>query len=333
MRVAVRGAEALAAWENFVNQVGAAAGFLQTPAWARINAAATGARPVVVEVRDDDGRLRAGALCSAGPVGRRILGRRSCVLTCGDGPVVPDGDAALLEKVLDGFAHAIADTRAAAVRLSGFPPASGWADQRELTRVFARRGYAVRRWATALVDLTVDPDEMQRRLHRAARKALRRADSCHVAARRCATREEFESLFVRPYAAWSGGDEGFAKRAFATWDNDDQRRYAFFVACVDGRPVATLGTYRHAGVATEVMSARAPDSDPSIPVQDQLHWHVLSEHRASGERLFDVAGFNPAPESPKEEGIARFKRKWGGVETEVAMFEFARPRRRLPGAS
>ena len=326
LRVRVRGAEALSDWDSFVAEAGNAAGFLQTSTWARINAAATGARSLVVEVCDDDG-LRAGTLLSVAPLGRQVPGWRPSLLTCGDGPVVPGGDERLLAKVLDGVGEAIVQTRARIVRFTGFPPASGWAAERQLAEVFDRYGYGVRWWATALVDLTADSDELQARLHRSARKALRRADSLGVTVRRCANREEFDTLFVRPYAVWSGGGGAFTERAFATWDNDCHRRYAFFVGLVGGRPAATLGTYRHAGVATEVMSARDPDSDPAIPVQDRLHWEVMTDHRSAGDARFDLAGFSPAPATAKEEGIARFKRKWGGEEIAVGMFERARPRR------
>jgi hypothetical protein len=37
----------------------------------------------------------------------------------------------------------------------------------------------------------------------------------------------------------------------------------------------------------------------------------LREHGAS---WFDLAGYAESPATPKEEGIKRFKRKWGGRE-------------------
>jgi hypothetical protein len=251
------------------------------------------------------------------------------LIACGDGPVFSGGDTAGLREVLTAIEAAAASLGATQVQMRGLPPASGRSEEPEVVATFSELGYGVRRWATSLVGLDAEP-AMRARLKPAARKAIRRAGEAGVAIRRCETRDEFARLFVAPYSVWTAREEGFTAQTLAMWDADDDRAYHYFVAMLEDRPIATLGTYRWNGVATEIMSGRAPEAPPAIPAQDVIHWEAFRWHRELGDGIFDLAGYNPQPSSSKEEGIRRFKRKWGGEEVGVAMFEQVRPRRKLP---
>lgn len=328
----VRGLEIPDHWTRFVSAHGHDAGFLQTAAWARIEAAANGATHRVIDVPGPSGGVRAGALVSIHRVSRRLRGLPlppDVVITCGDGPVFSSRDPAGLREVLVAIDATAASLRATAVRMRGLPPAGGRAETPELVATFRELGYQVSRWATSLVALDGDA-EMHARLKPAARKAIRRAREAGVVVRRCETRDEFARWFVGPYSHWTAREDSFIAQTLAMWDADDDRAYQYFVAFLDGRPIATLGTYRWNGVATEIMSGRAPDAPPAVPAQDLIHWEAFRSQRELGDRLFDLAGYNPEPSSAKEQGIQRFKRKWGGDEVGVAMFEQVRPRRRLP---
>jgi len=319
-------------WSAFVSARSGDAGFLQTVAWARIEAAATGAAHRVIEVHDAGGELRAGALISIRHVPRRLHGlprSPDVVVTCGDGPVFATGDIPGLRDVLDGIDATASSLGATAIRMRGLPPAGGRSDAPEVLAAFADMGYAPRRWATALVALDGDAD-MRARLKPAARKAVRKAGEAGVVVRRCETRDEFLRRFVVPYSGWTARDDAFIGETVAMWDADEDAAYHYFVALLDERPVATLGTYRWSGVATEIMSGRAPDAPRAVPAQDLIHWEAFRAHRDLGDRVFDLAGYNPEPASDKEEGIRRFKLKWGGAEVSVAMFEQVRPHRRFP---
>lgn len=315
-------------WSTFVSARGRDAGFLQTPGWARIEGAATGAAHRVIEVADSAGSLRAGALISIHRVQRRLHGLRlsaDVVITCGDGPVFSNGDTDGLREVLAGIEGAAASARATEVRMHGLPPAGGRSDAPDVIATFRDHGYRVRHWATSLVALD-DDTHMRERLKPAARKAIRRAGEVGVVVRRCEGREEFARLFVTPYSRWTARDHAFTGETLAMWDTDEAHAYHYFVALIDDRPIATLGTYRWNGVATEIMSGRAPAAPPAIPAQDLLHWEVFRAQRDLGDRVFDLAGYNPEPASGKEKGIRQFKRKWGGVEVGVARFEHTRSR-------
>lgn len=324
LRVTVRGNEALPEWDSFVRSAGRAAGFLQTTAWAEVDAAATDAAAYVIEVRDAAGQLKAGSLVALRLESRRLgLGLRVTrrVITCGDGPVVPNGNAQLLSRVLDGVEALRRTRRAMIVRLGPFPTASGWAADPTLSAVYVGRGYVPRPWCTSIVDLSSSEQELFSRLKRSGRKAVRRAASAGVDVAICRTRTEFLDRVVGPYRQWKSPSEDYDAKALAMWDADRSGCYRFFIATLRDQVVATLGTYRTNGVATEIMSGRSPNVPSGVPVQDAVHWHALVTHRQLGDRLFDLAGFNPEPATQKEEGIRRFKEKWGGQTVHTLRFE------------
>ena len=48
--------------------------------------------------------------------------------------------------------------------------------------------------------------------------------------------------------------------------------------------------------------------------QDLIKWSIIEWGIEKKMKFYDLAGFNPSPTSKKEEGIARYKKKWGGIK-------------------
>lgn len=46
--------------------------------------------------------------------------------------------------------------------------------------------------------------------------------------------------------------------------------------------------------------------------QDLIKWNIIEWGVENKMKFYDLAGFNPHPQSKKEEGIKRYKEKWGG---------------------
>ena len=305
-------------WDDWLRAQGRRGGFLQSSGWARILAASDGATAQVQRT------ATAGALWIARPapataglrgLAKKALGRAAGgTLECRDGPVLPaDGGAEALAELLAGAPDFARDAGAGQIVVHP-PVAAGWAGDDATRAAFAAAGYSEHEWLTALVPLDRDDDEIRSGLNRSARKAVRKAGEAGATVRRLDTRDEIEERFLRTYAAWAGIDapDWVERVGLAMVDRDDAGVYTWLVVESDaGDPLATLGTYRFAGVATEVMSARAPETP--VPAQDLIHWEALRHHRDAGDELFDLAGFAPDPGDPKEAGIRRFKEKWGGA--------------------
>jgi hypothetical protein len=304
-------------WAAWIEALGPEAGFLQTPAWAAINEAAHGVTSYLVIARDERGAIGGGALLSLG------AGR----LDCFEGPVLAPGDRpATLAALLDGIDRLAAEQGASRVVLHGRPPASSWWPDAELDRAFGAKGYAATPWLTALVDLRPAEDELLASFRSAARKAVRRCAEQGVTVLQCEDFDGYMERFVVPYHGPREGPDAYHVDR-AMWELDRGRNYRFFAARdgADGPILGTLGTYAHAGVATEIMSRRTEAGvRHGAPVQDALHWAAFRVHKRAGDVLFNLAGFAPEPSSAKEAGIRRFKEKWNGETVPVPRFELVR---------
>jgi lipid II:glycine glycyltransferase (peptidoglycan interpeptide bridge formation enzyme) len=53
---------------------------------------------------------------------------------------------------------------------------------------------------------------------------------------------------------------------------------------------------------------------------DAIKWAIIKWGHGQGFRTYDLAGVNPNPETPKEQGIRQFKEKWGGEYVEYPIF-------------
>jgi hypothetical protein len=298
--------------------------------WSAIDAAVNGARSHVVTV-GDPGEPEAGALVTS--IGSALSG--GVTSRCLDGPVVPVAcDTDRLQEILRGIDEVAARAGAETVRVGPLPTLSPRAGDPVAAGVFASRGYKRTEWRTRVVSLEADAALLDS-FRKSARKAIRRAQEEEVTVVRCRTFEEYLALFVEPYAAANAIGDAIAGST-RLWDLDAGRAYRFFAALSSsGDVLATLGTYRFNGMATEVMSARTPAGrEHSGPAQDLVHWEAFRYHRAEGDRLFDLAGYAPEPADAKEAGIRRFKEKFGGREITIDRFERAmsQPARRLSRA-
>lgn len=296
-----------AEWDAWVADAGVEGDFLQTSEWAAIDDAVNSRVSAV---------LRAGA--SVGALVSWPQENRGELL-CYHGPIVREWQTDAVAAVAAGARDLAVEHRCDGVRVIGRPARSGL-DVPRLCRVFEAAGYAVTPWCTAVVDVARPDAELLASFDRSVRKALRRCADVGVRVRRCETAAEMESVF---YEAYASSVEGFDRaRGLAVHALDRNRRYAYWVACAeDGTVLATLGTYSYGGVLTEVLSARTPAGVAvGAPAQDLLHWEVMRDHRDNGGAWFDLAGYAAAPATPKEEGIRRFKRKWGGRETSTPTF-------------
>lgn len=177
-------------------------------------------------------------------------------------------------------------------------------------------------WKTLVIDLKPSEDELFKALHHAARKGIKKAQQVGVYIYRCESFEDYYTEFLVPYL--NSTKRSIKEKMFyqGGWELDKDKCYSFWVAKNQQNQLfGFLGSYRHDGVATEIMSALTPLAwEQKIPVQDLLHWEIIKYHKNRGDLYFDLAGFNPNPTSEKEKNIKRFKEKWGGVEYDTSSY-------------
>jgi hypothetical protein len=303
--VAIERLDVESEWSAWVAGAGVEGDFLQTAHWARIDKAANGRDAFALKAGD------VGAL-----VGRaKVAG---APLSCLHGPVFRTMELSLLSGLLAEIEGLARELGAPSVIVVGRPPRSSVAT-RTLAAVFGAAGYSEAPWRTSVVDLMRDDAELLRSFDRAVGKAVRRCERAGVSVRVCEG-QSIERDFLASFAAATPGYD--PRRDMAAYAVDAGRHYSYRVAVdASGTVLATLGSYRFDGVATEIMSSRtAAGRTCRLPVQDLLHWEAIRSHRDQGDAWFDLAGYAATPASPKEAGIRRFKLKWNGIETDSPIF-------------
>lgn len=95
-----------------------------------------------------------------------------------------------------------------------------------------------------------------------------------------------------------------------------------FIAWYDKIPVGAISFSSFNGYICESGIARSGlDSEKNLYSQDLLRWKIIEWGVKNNCNYYDLAGIKPADRSPKEEGIFRNKKKWGGTQYNYGLFK------------
>ena len=212
------------------------------------------------------------------------------------------------------------------INLSPFRYEPNYSKDSGILNIFEKFGYTKKIWGTYLVDLTQDEDKLWMSLEHSARKSFKQVQEKGVLIKKINNYAEFIEKYIIPYNRMEkefGRDvisQRFAKKIKNVANHD--KYYHYFYAEFNGNVEAVLGMYVYNRYATEIMSATSKYAyENKLYAQDYLHWKMFKYARDLGCHTFDLAGVNPNPANVKEEGIHRFKKKWGGRYIEYPIFE------------
>lgn len=325
----------LEGWDDWLIAAGGEASYTQTSHWAKINKTMNDVRPYWIETHES-GRRTGGALFGLRQskkksardfIAHALSGFNGGILECVGGPVIVGASTVTMEALLEQTADLARELRAHSIVFVNPPSTASWIDDTRVSEVFLAAGYKCTPWATALVDIGRTDDELLASFRQSARKGIRKCHDLGFVVRQCRDSADYLENFSRPLFATRkqlglSDDPAASERQW--WDHDTGGHYRYFVAQdANGRVLGTLGTYRWNGVVTEIMSERTmPARDGNLPVQDLLHWHAFVTHRDAGDRVFDLAGFSPAPADPKGKGIRAFKEKWQGRTVTIPRYTY-----------
>ncbi len=176
-------------------------------------------------------------------------------------------------------------------------------------------GFKETKWATFLIDLTKDKDELWNKVNKSARKLVRRTLENGVTVRQINDAEEFDGYqrLVNENRRRNKVKEYPYSRAW--WDclvSNGLGRV--FVAELDGELLGGLSVSLYNGYVNEWGAALSDKArEEKIYASDAIRWSVIEWAKVNGARYYDLTGVNPSPKNAKEEGIYRFKEKWGGT--------------------
>ena len=173
------------------------------------------------------------------------------------------------------------------------------------------------KWSTFIIDLTKPKDELYNNIEKSSgRKNIQRSIKRGISV------EEVNENNLREYfdlVNLSKGERGGLKTNYdyfhKVWKTLEPYGRRGFLARKDSKPISGLLISCLSGHIIEAGVARSfADKDSMYYSQDLIRWKIIEWGIENNMKWYNLAGFNPNPSTPKEEGILRYKRKWGGKQ-------------------
>lgn len=304
-------------WDEVVGSAPSLNGFLHSSLWAKINQAVHDVEPLFII--DDAGSfaLMIGVLCKKYSSCIPFIKRRKVMAESSNAPVV--NDAKSLKKAVMAVEAVLRGRGYVQVRIRESDGLLQDIEGEEA--VYRELGYKKEPWCSAVLDLSIGEEELFGTFKHAVRKAIRKCEKEGVEISFLSGAEEIRKNFYDPYLSETGR-KGMSDDQWQSYIQADQYDcYSYVVAKKDGNLLGLLGSYAFNGVATEATSCITQKGwDSKLPVQDLIHWKMFCHHIKRGDKWFDLAGYSPNPQTPKEKGIKVFKEKWGGNEVRSGFY-------------
>ena len=184
-------------------------------------------------------------------------------------------------------------------------------------KCFRAMGFESKEAATFVIDLTKNIDQLWFSLDKhSARKNVERAVERGVTVETVEGEDGFIEYFdvlnetrirdhVKPF--------NYA-HVYKQWRMLSQKKVTkCFVAKKGNRTLAGLSILTFNGYLNEWGAGQSSYAiENKLYANDLLKWHIIKWGHEQGYRYYDLAGVNPNPQTLKEQGIYRFKAKWGG---------------------
>lgn len=230
------------------------------------------------------------------------------------GPIIHDIDnsSIITSKILETVENIVKTKKI--ITVSGmFPPLSMQPNTLELTRF----GYKVIPWATSIIDLNQDVNDLYKSLDKKTRHDIRKSIDFNFTFEIVNDQSQlFQFKKMKTDVRKERGDSrNFSNPIFFKqhWDQLYTQNYEkMFLVKHENEYVSGMLCLFFNGYVIQysvVISPRSPSLSGTF-----LTWHVLKWAINNGYRYFDMGGINPTPQNEKEKQIGFFKTKWGGKE-------------------
>jgi len=172
-------------------------------------------------------------------------------------------------------------------------------------------------WSTYLVDLQNSNDVIYNNIEKHnGRKNIERSIKRGIIIKEINDNSlsKFHELFIKMHKN-EMETNAFAdfQRLLDWWKLLKPLGYSGFLAEKDDVAVgALLFSYFNNHIIEGLVARSEEDYEKKLYSQDQIKWKIIEWGIENKMRFYNLAGFNPNPQSNKEKGIMRYKKKWGG---------------------
>lgn len=173
------------------------------------------------------------------------------------------------------------------------------------------------KWGTFLIDLSNEKMEIFSKIDKkSGRKNIERSLERGVKIEEITDKSILEYLeLYNQTKKKAGGIETTIEQIENFWKLLKPIGFSGFLARKDGNCVGGILFSHFNKYINELGVARSSeDYSNKLYSQDLIKWKIIEwgiEHKM---HWYDLSGFNPYPQTTKEEGILRYKKKWGGQE-------------------
>ena len=177
--------------------------------------------------------------------------------------------------------------------------------------------FEIIKWGTFIIDLTIPKDEIFQKIDKnSGRKNIKRAINQNV------TIEEINDDNLFDYFELLNADKpdrGGSNSNFQDfkelWNKLKPIGRTGFIARKNSEILSGLTFNYFSNHIIEGAVARSNiDKQNSYYSQDLIRWKIIEWGIEHNMKWYNLAGFNPKLETSKEEGIYRYKKKWGGIK-------------------
>lgn len=170
-------------------------------------------------------------------------------------------------------------------------------------------------WSTFIIDLNQDKDVLFHNIEKdSGRKNIRKAEKKGIIVEEVNEKNLYDYfILLRKSKGERGGKSQDFQHFLQTWKNLKPTGRTGFLARKDGNAISGLLFSSICGHIIEGAVVRSKeDYENKFYSQDLVRWKIIEWGVDNNMKYYNLAGFNPKPNSPKEEGIMRYKKKWGG---------------------
>ncbi len=193
---------------------------------------------------------------------------------------------------------------------------SGWQHPLCANKFFSlKTDFSLKPWSTFLIDLTIPTDELYQNIDKHnGRKNIERSIRRNVIVEEIDEKSLEEYHQLRNDMRKEAGEELVDFEILLNWWKlFKPLGYSGFLAKNEDKPIGgLLFSYANDHIIEGGVARTEFDIKNKLYSQDLIKWKIIEWGIENNLKLYNLAGFNPQPSSKKEEGIFRYKKKWGG---------------------
>ncbi len=182
-----------------------------------------------------------------------------------------------------------------------------------------QKKFRLTKWSTSLIDLNKNEDELYENITKhSGRKNIERSIKRDVVIQETteSNLKEFLDLLYMNKANRNATNEEHEDMC-NWWKILKPIGYSGFLAKKNEVLIGGIMFSAFHNYIIEGGVARSEDDTKmKLYSQDLIKWKIIQWGIKNKMKYYDLAGFNPNPKSKKEEGILRYKKKWGGKDFE-----------------